>query len=152
MEPEETYTVGQAAKILKLTQARLYQLLGAGELEGYQDTESNRWRIPQRAVHTLMEERPGRRSGSPSEDDTSFGSSEQNTGRVIELEDRLMSLHQTLGRMEGRLELTEKTESTLRAERDRLLKDLEREREERERLQEKVEDIQRPWWQKLFGG
>jgi len=63
-----------------------------------------------------------------------------------------MSLHQTLGRMEGRLELTEKTESTLRAERDRLLKDLEREREERERLQEKVEDIQRPWWQKLFGG
>jgi len=151
MESEETYTVGQAAKILKLTQARLYQLLAAGELEGYQDTESNRWRIPQRAVHALMEERPGRRSGSQSED-TSLGSSEQNTGRVIELEDRLMSLHQTLGRMEGRLELTEKTESTLRAERDRLLKDLEREREERERLQEKVEDIQRPWWQKLFGG
>jgi excisionase family DNA binding protein len=151
METEETYTVGQAAKILKLTQARLYQLLGAGELEGYQDNESNRWRIPKRAVHVLMEERPERRSGTTSEE-SQLDSSEQSIGRVIELEDRLMSVHQTLGRMEGRLELTEKTESTLREERDRLLRDLEREREERESLQAKLEDMQRPWWRKLFGG
>ena len=151
METEETYTVGQAAKILKLTQARLYQLLGVGELEGYQDNESNRWRIPKRAVHALMEERPERRSGSTSEE-SQLDSSEQSMGRVIELEDRLMSVHQTLGRMEGRLELTEKTESTLREERDRLLRDLEREREERESLQAKLEDMQRPWWRKLFGG
>jgi excisionase family DNA binding protein len=149
MESEETYTVGQAAKILKLTQARLYQLLGAGELEGYQDSESNRWRIPKRAVHALMEERPERRSGSTPEE-TQSASSDQSIGRVIELENRLMTVHQTLGRMEGRLELTEKTESTLREERDRLLKDLEREREERERLQAKLEDMQRPWWRKLF--
>src|SRR4051812_32178052 len=138
MESEETYTAGQAARILKLTQARLYQLLGAGELEGYQDSETNRWRIPKRAVHALMEERPTRRSGSTAEE-ASLGSTAQNTEHLIELEDRLMSLHQTLGRMEGRLELTEKTESTLREERDRLLRDLEREREERERLQAKVE-------------
>jgi excisionase family DNA binding protein len=151
MESEETYTVGQAAKILKLTQARLYQLLGAGELEGYQDSESNRWRIPKRAVHALMEERPERRSGSTSEE-TQPDSSEHSIGRVIELENRLMTVHQTLGRMEGRLELTEKTESTLREERDRLLRDLEREREDRERLQAKLEDMQRPWWRKLFGG
>jgi excisionase family DNA binding protein len=151
MESEETYTVGQAAKILKLTQARLYQLLGAGELEGYQDSESNRWRIPKRAVHALMEERPERRSGSTSEE-TQPDSSERSIGRVIELENRLMTVHQTLGRMEGRLELTEKTESTLREERDRLLRDLEREREERERLQAKLEDMQRPWWRKFFGG
>lgn len=150
MESEETYTVGQAAKILKLTQARLYQLLAAGELEGYQDSESNRWRIPQRAVHALMEERPARRIASTSEE-TQLDLPEQSIGRVIELEDRLMSVHQTLGRMEGRLELTEKTESTLREERDRLLRDLEREREERERLQAKLEDMQRPWWRKLFG-
>ena len=63
------------------------------------------------------------------------------------------------GRLEGRLELTEQTESTLREERDRLIAaleveraELEAERTERRRLAERLEAEQRRgFWAKLFG-
>src|SRR5215212_3625229 len=53
------------------------------------------------------------------------------------------ALERELGRLEGRLELTEQAESTLRAERERLLEDLARERERATQEQEKVEENQR---------
>jgi predicted nuclease with TOPRIM domain len=43
--------------------------------------------------------------------------------------------------LESRLELTEKAESTVREERDRLLQDLERERAERLEAQQRVERL-----------
>ncbi len=55
--------------------------------------------------------------------------------------------------MEGRLELTEQAESTMRAERERLAAELEAERAERRRLQERLEAQQRRGlWSRLFGG
>lgn len=55
------------------------------------------------------------------------------------------------GRLEGRLELTELTESTMRAERERFLEDLQRERAER--LEAKLEqERRRGFWSRLFGG
>jgi chromosome segregation ATPase len=53
------------------------------------------------------------------------------------------ALERELGRLEGRLELTERAESTMRDERERLLEDLARERERAAQEQEKAEDIQR---------
>ncbi len=44
------------------------------------------------------------------------------------------------------------TENTTWAERDRLLRDLEDERAERRRLQERLEERERPWWLRVFGG
>jgi predicted nucleic acid-binding Zn-ribbon protein len=62
-------------------------------------------------------------------------------------------LQRELGRLEGRLELTERTESTLREERERLEQLLEEERGERRRLQEELDaERGKGFWQRLFGG
>jgi predicted nuclease with TOPRIM domain len=55
-----------------------------------------------------------------------------------------------LGRLEGRLELTEKAESTMQEERERLIAQLEEERAERRRLQERVEELSLPWYRRWF--
>jgi hypothetical protein len=51
---------------------------------------------------------------------------------IQELRNRVEALQRELGCLKDRLELTERTESTMRVERERL------------------EEAQRPWWQKLF--
>jgi excisionase family DNA binding protein len=57
---EGFYSVGEAAKILKLTPGRVRQMLRSGEIEGVPLEESGGrgWKIPMRAVHDR--ERPGR--------------------------------------------------------------------------------------------
>jgi excisionase family DNA binding protein len=47
------YSVGEAAKVLKLTPGRVRQMLRSGEIEGVPPEESGErgWRIPMRAVH-----------------------------------------------------------------------------------------------------
>jgi predicted Holliday junction resolvase-like endonuclease len=66
--------------------------------------------------------------------------------------DRVFMLEREIGRLQGRLELEERAESTVREERDRLLRDLEEERAERRRLQEQLEERKRGFWARLFGG
>ncbi len=69
-------------------------------------------------------------------------------------------MERELGRLEGRLELTERAESTIREERDRLLEERERERERAERLEEERERLRgeleaersKGFWRRLFGG
>jgi hypothetical protein len=51
------YTVGEAARILKLGQHRVRQLLREGALEGFRDETTDRWFAYQHAVHALKEER-----------------------------------------------------------------------------------------------
>lgn len=69
---------------------------------------------------------------------------------------RVEDLQRQLGRLEGRLELTERTESTMQQERERLVADLDRERERAERLERELEAARqasgRPWWRRMFGG
>jgi len=63
------------------------------------------------------------------------------------------ALERERGHLEGRLELTEQTESTIREEWDRLLAELETERTERRRLVERLEAEQRRgFWSRPFGG
>lgn len=72
----------------------------------------------------------------------------------------MVALERERGRLEGRLELTEQTESTIREERDRLLAELEAERAEleaekaeRQRLAERLDvERRRGFWSRLFGG
>jgi excisionase family DNA binding protein len=136
---EDYYTTGEAARILKVTEARVRQMLGAGELEGQRDELSERWRIPQHAVHARLEKRRPREAPTSAVD-------------AREWIERVEALQRELGRLEGRLELTEKAESSMREERERLLADLERERVERRRLEEELREAHRPWWQRMFGG
>ena len=52
-EAENTYTPAQAAKILRVSESRIIQLITEGALAGDKD-EGGRWRIPQRAVHDRL--------------------------------------------------------------------------------------------------
>ncbi len=101
-------------------------------------------------VHGRLKDRPAKRRDRPDE-----GGAQNDSGglrRLTELELELRDLSYRLGRSEARLELTEKAESTLQAERNRLLEDLEHERRRAERLEAELREVRRPWWRKLFGG
>jgi excisionase family DNA binding protein len=137
---EDYYTTGEAARILKVTEARVRQMLGAGELEGTRDPVSDRWRIPQHAVHARLEQR--RPSEAP-----------RTSADAREWIERVAVLERELGRLEGRLQLTDVAESTLRDQ-------LERERERADRLEDRAEKLRgeleaersKGFWARLFGG
>jgi excisionase family DNA binding protein len=138
---EDTYTTTQAARILKVTDRGVRKMIDRGELEASQD-ERGRHLIPQRAVHAMLEER--RASG--------VGETSRSAEEARELRERVEGLQRELGRLEGRLELTERTESTMREERERLAQLLEEERTERRRLQEELNtERSKGFWQRLFG-
>jgi excisionase family DNA binding protein len=144
---EDIYTTGQAARILRVTDRGVRKMIDRGELEAPQD-ERGRYLIPQRAVHAMLEERRAARVGEISTEETSRSAEE-----ATELRERVEGLQRELGRLEGRLELTERTESTMREERERLEQLLEEERAERRRLQEQLDaERSRGFWQRLFGG
>ena len=144
---EDTYTTGQAARILKVTDRGVRKMIDRGELEANQD-ERGRHLIPQRAVHAMLEER---RAGVG--ESWGVGESSRSAEEARELRERVEDLQRELGRLEGRLELTERTESTMREERERLEQLLGEERAERRRLQEQLDaERSRGFWQRLFGG
>ena len=134
----EVYTVQEAAKVLGITDRRVRALAQEGRIEG--ERMDAGWKLFRYSVHSFRDdrrarERPLERRGSDSLS-------------VSEWLNRVETLHRELGRLEGRLELTERAESTVREERDRLLRELEAERQqhlddvERERA-ERVEAQQR---------
>jgi excisionase family DNA binding protein len=141
---EDFYSVDDAARILRLTPGRIRQMLRAGELEGVPPEESGGrgWKIPMHAVHER--DRPARveRSLAPPE----------SPERLSELEVEVRTLRYELGLSRGRLELSEKAESTIREERDRLLAERDKERERAEKLQAELDRARQPWWKKIFGG
>jgi excisionase family DNA binding protein len=129
---DDYYTTGEAARVLGLTEGRIRQLLLAGELEGERDL-NDRWRIPQAAVHARKDESTSREIARQAVD-------------AREWMEKVEALRQELGRMEGRLELTEQAQSTLR-------ESLERERERADRLEEELkEERSKGFWVRLFGG
>src|SRR5215217_6416988 len=102
---EEHYTVDEAARILKLTPGRIRQMLRAGELEGGippEESGGRGWKIPMHAVHDR--DRPARveRPSEPPE----------SPERLSDLEAEVRDLRYQLGLSRGRIELTEKAEST----------------------------------------
>jgi excisionase family DNA binding protein len=144
---EDTYTTAQAARILKVTDRGVRKMIDRGELESHQD-ERGRHVIPQRVVHAMLEERRAAGVGETSTEETSRSAKE-----ARELRERVEGLQRELGRLEGRLELTERTQSTMLEERQRLEQLLEEERAERQRLQEQLDaERSRGFWQRLFGG
>jgi excisionase family DNA binding protein len=146
---EETYTVDEAAKILKLTPGRIRQMLRAGELEGIPPEEGGRgpgrgWKIPMHVIHDR--DRPARveRSGATE--------APESPERLSDLEVEIRTLRYELGLSRGRLELTEQAESTLREALDRERERADAERERAEKLQAELDHARLPWYRKLFGG
>ena len=118
-------------------------MLQTEELKGVRDDRGH-WYVEQHEVHRLMEERREAASQETRE-------SPQSAAEFIEI---VRDLERGMGRFESRLELTERAESTVQEERDRLLAELEEVRDERRRLQEELENSrrERSWWRKLFRG
>ena len=131
---EETYTVQEAARILRTTERNVRRRLERSDLEGSRDPTTGRWRVAAHSVTAAMPDRPPKESQEALE-------SSQEAG----LRERVESLLRELGRVEGRLELAEMAESTLREQ-------LERERERADRLEEELRDARRPRWRRMFGG
>lgn len=123
----EVYTVQEAAKILGITDRRVRALAQEGRIEG-QRTDAG-WKLFQYSVHSFRDDKRGRERPLEARGSDSLS--------VSEWLSRVEALQRELGRLEGRLELTERAESTVREERDRLLKELEAER------QQHLDDVQR---------
>jgi excisionase family DNA binding protein len=124
----EYYTPSQAARVLRLTRQRVAELLRNAELEGYKD-DLGHWRIPKAALHAYKEVRD-----------------ESQVERTLQpdLLDRLVEAEREVGRLEGRAQLTEIAESTLREQ-------LQRERERADRLEAELKaEREKGFWGKLF--
>jgi hypothetical protein len=151
----ESYSVEEAARVLGRTPGRVRQMLRAGELAGeHEDGDPARpWRVPKWAVHAMKDEAKRRAQ----EDARTPRDPAESTAALSR---RVQELLRELGRMEGRLELTATTESTLREtlERERQRADEERrradaERERAEEIRRELEEMRsRGFWRRLFGG
>jgi excisionase family DNA binding protein len=127
-ERSEVYTVQEAAKVLGITDRRVRALAQEGRIEG-QRTDAG-WKLFRYSVHSFRDDRRDRKRPLEAQ-----GRSDSLS--VPEWLSRVEALQRELGRLEGRLELTERAESTLREERERLLRELEAER------QQHLDDVQR---------
>jgi hypothetical protein len=167
-EGPETYTVEEAAKVLKRTPGRIRQMLRAGEISGEHEAGDERkpWMVHKWSAHALrdrlQEDRPttGRGPPSGSASRSPRGEPRESPESASELFRVVQDLQRELGRLEGRLEITETAESTLRqdlvrererAEEERARADAERERAEELRRELEAERS-RGFWSRLFGG
>jgi len=131
---EESYTVQEAARILRTTERTIRRRLERGDLEGTRDSISGRWRVEARSVTEAMPERPPKSSETH----------EDAPQEAPELFQVVQDLQRQLGRLEGARELEAVTQSTLREQ-------LERERERADRLEEELRLANQTWWQRIFG-
>lgn len=137
----ETYTTGEAARVLGVSPQRIRKLIQEGRLEAAHDEDSGQWRISQRAVHARLEEHP--RGNTP----TAVGADQvvADRARLREMNEEIQRLSREVGRLEGQREITQVAESTLREA-------LDRERERADRLEAELREARRSWWSRLFGG
>ncbi len=155
MPTRDFYTLPEAAQILDAPQRSLLKSLETGEIEGEQDPQSGRWKIPKQAVDERV-------SAESSPEDTAEDSQGQSAEMLRELVDEMGDLHRLVGHLKSRLDRARRTE---REERERLMAELEQEREghrhERERAdrlhaeaRRLRQDLQRAKgsWRRLFGG
>ena len=169
-EGQETYTVEEAARILKRTPGRIRQMLRAGELSGEHEGGDERkpWRVHMWSTHALRDQleedrakaerrTPSGSSGSASRSPREPRESPESASELFRV---VQDLQRELGRLEGRLQITETAESTLRqdlvrererAEEERARADAERERAEELRRELEAERSQ-GFWSRLFGG
>jgi hypothetical protein len=143
---EDFYSVDEAAKILKLTPGRIRQMLRDGGLKGGippEESGERGWKIPMHAVHDRN--RPARveRSGATGPPES--------PERLSDLEAEVRDLRYQLGLSRGRIELTEKAESTLREALERERERADAERARAEQLQAELDRARLPWWKRVFG-
>lgn len=154
MPTRDFYTLPEAAQILEVSQRSLLKSLEMGEIEGEQDPQSGRWKIPKQAAGEWL-------SAESSPEDTAEASQGLSAEMLRELVDEMGDLHRLVGHLKSRLDRARRTE---RKEREQLLAELEQEREGHRRERERADrlhaearrlrqDLQRAKgsWRRLFG-
>ena len=129
---QEYYTVSEAAKVLDISERRVRQIAQDGKVDGVRTEDG--WKIFRYSVHAFRDRRG---------DHTPTRGGRESSSEAREWIERVAALERELGRLEGRLELTERAESTMREDRERLLEDLDRERERAAQEQARAEEVQR---------
>jgi regulator of replication initiation timing len=154
-----------AAKSLGVTPRTVRRLIDRGELEGRKVREGivEAWEVSIDSLYALRDKRVAEgqvRGNVRRTSGQGHYTADITSDHVRDLTDRIIRLSSEVGELRGRLELTVRAESTLQEERDRLVRDLEREREERReareealRLREELEaERSKGFWRRLFGG
>src|SRR5215204_1779519 len=147
-------TTDVAARALAVSPRTVRRLIDRSELEGRKVREGivEAWEVSIDSLYALRDKRESEGQVRRVDPGTSVGRREtpdippDTADYIRELTERLLRLSTEVGELRTRLELTAKTESTLQEERDRLLADLERVREELEAERSKG------FWRRLFGG
>ena len=154
-----------AARSLGVTPRTVRRLIDRGELEGRKVKEGivEAWEVSIDSLYALRDRRKSEgqfRRNVPRTSAQGQDSTDVAADHVRDLTDRLVRLSAEVGELRGRLELTVRAESTLQEERDRLIGELEREREERREAREEAERLRleleaersKGFWRRLFGG
>jgi hypothetical protein len=144
-------TTAAAAKALGVSQRSVRLYIERGELEGKleEGTDKRIWLVSIDSINTLRTKRG------------TVGTSPEKPAEVAEivpeamrdLAVRLETRAAEAAELRTRLELTQRTQSTIEKERNRLQEDLARERERTTKLETALErERAKGFWQRLFGG
>ncbi len=152
-------TTDVAAAALKRSPRRVREYIRRGLLAAKTEGEGvgKRWLVSIDSLNALLDElgkTRGARLGSKQRPHSSRRDMRADDIAAVDADELLATVQQLqyrLGQAETRAELTEKTESTLREERERLLADLDRERERADRLEEELRQARRGWLRRFFG-
>jgi hypothetical protein len=155
MPTRDFYTLPEAAQILDAPQRSILKSLETGEIEGEQDPQSGRWKIPKQVVDERV-------SAESSPEDTAEDFPGLSAEMLRELVDEMGDLHRQVGHLKSRLDRARRTEIEAR---EQLLAELEQERDGHRRERERADrlhaearrlrqDLQRAKgsWRRLFGG
>jgi hypothetical protein len=162
-------TTDVAAKALGVSPRTIRRFIDRGELEGKLEEEgiAKAWMVSIDSLHALRDRRKveGHDRRESVEMSAVVDRAEDTLADVLrDLAGRLETRIAEATELRTRLEITERAESSLREERERLLADIERERSERDNDRQRAEEeLQRlraeleaerskGWWRRMFGG
>jgi vacuolar-type H+-ATPase subunit I/STV1 len=141
-------TTDVSARALGVTPRTVRRFIDRGDLEGRKVERGivELWEVSIDSLYSLRDKRnsEGQVRRTSADKSATKDTSPDNLADVLrELSLRLEQRASSEAELRTRLELTERTESSLREERDRILADLERERERAEQERERAEEVQR---------
>ena len=162
-------TTDVAAKALGVSPRTIRRFIDRGDLEGRLEEEgiNKAWMVSIDSLHALRDRRKAEGHDRRESVDVSATAdrAEDTLADVLrDLAGRLEARISEATELRTRLEITERAESSLREERERLLADIERERTERnlerQRAEEELERLRaeleaersKGFWARLFGG
>jgi hypothetical protein len=157
--PEESgwVTTEVAAEALRVSPRTVRDYIRSGELRAKSEGEgvTKRWLVSIDAVQALRDKRIASGEMPRHRRDTAGGErlAAADAVDVGELVAALRELEHRLGRAEALAELTERTETSLREDLERVREERQQHQEEAERLRAELEaERSKGFWRRLFGG